>query len=63
MEYNSIIQRGKNKDLKVLNLNTDGWAKWEANPEEREWIKLYASKQGYDKILFKERVLWNRTKK
>lgn len=48
------------KDEKILILNTDLWAAWEANPMEREEIKLLARKQGKTIIRFKNKDLWRK---
>lgn len=53
-----IVEDGKEK--KALILSVEGWAKFEANPDEREWIKLMASKQGYEIIRYNKKDLWRR---
>lgn len=53
-----IVENGQEK--KVLILNTDMWAKWLADPNEREWIKLMAMKQGYEIIKHRNTEYWRR---
>ena len=48
------------KEKKVFILNTCEWATWEADPNERDWIKLLAMKQGYEIIQFNNKELWRR---
>jgi len=50
------------KEIKVFILNTDEWAKWCADPNEREWMRLLIMKQGYEVIQFKDKDLWRRNK-
>lgn len=50
------------KEIKVFILDTDEWAKWLADPNEREWMKLLIMKQGYDVIQFKNKDLYRRNK-